>query len=731
MSLGRFIPRIFRPYRRKVPTVLQMEATECGAASLAMILAYFGRFEPLEKLRVECGVSRNGSKASLILKAAREYHLIAKGYQAPMEALDELGGPLIIFWDFEHFVVYEGRSRCGRYYYINDPAVGPRTVDREFFESSYTGVAMSFSKDKGFEKKGKPLSVFGAMLPMISGMKSVMSAVVWGGLLLVIPGIMIPTLMRVFVDEVLPGKVSLLVPVLALFALTIALQILLDFLVKLALRRGELQLAVNKTMEMLNYLFTLPMEFFLQRTTGDIQNRVGLNSSVANAAFGSFADNLVKFLTAGFFLILMFQFSPILSIVAIGFVLLEVLFLFIINKIRQVLNQSLLMANTKLLSSLMSGVEMMENLRAAGREDDIFQQWTGQLAEMNQKQLRFQNFSAMFNMLPTFLTGLGSILILSVGAYEIITDDLTLGGMFAFQTLMASFTGPFSALLMASSELQTMKGDLDRIHDVYKYEPDTSFKPEDGEPARPIHVTDFEMRNITFGYSKQAAPILQDFSLKVSAGKRVALVGASGSGKTTLAKLANGTLIPWSGDILLNGEPLSHYKRSEFYNSVGTVDQSIMLFSGSIGENLTLFAPQWDLKEIQRAVRDAAIEAELASRGSLMDLQLTEGGSNFSGGQRQRLEIARALTYRTPLLILDEATSALDPLTETKIDQAIRRRGCACIIVAHRLSTIRDCDEIIMLEQGEIVERGRHEELIARNGAYARLMQLEEGEQAS
>lgn len=731
MSFVSSILRVLRPYRRKVPTVLQMEATECGAASLAMVLAYFGRYEPLEKLRVDCGVSRNGSKASLILKAARQYHLVAKGFQAPLEALDELGTPLIIFWDFEHFVVYEGRSRDGRYYYINDPAVGPRTLDREFFESSYTGVALSFSKEKAFEKKGKPLSVFAAMLPMLSGMKSVMSAVIWGGLLLVIPGIMIPTLMRVFVDDVLPGKQSLLVPVLALFALSIALQILLSYLVKLALRRGELQLAVNKTMEMLNYLFTLPMEFFLQRTTGDIQNRVGLNSSVANAAFGSLADNVVKFLTAGFFLVLMFQFSPILSMVALSFVVVEMFFLFLITKLRQVLNQSMLMANTKLLSSLMSGVEMMENLRAGGREDDVFQQWTGQLAELNQKQLRFQNFSAMFNVLPTFLTGLGNILILSIGAYEIIADDLTLGGMFAFQTLMASFTGPFSALLMASSELQGMKGDLERINDVYKYAPDATFKPEDGEPARALHVTEFEMRDITFGYSKQAEPLLKDFSLKVGAGKRVALVGASGSGKTTLAKLANGTLRPWSGDILLNGQPLSDYKRSEFYASVGTVDQSIMLFSGSIGENLTLFAPQWDLKEIQRAVRDASIESELASRGSLMDLKLSEGGTNFSGGQRQRLEIARALTYRTPLLILDEATSALDPVTEMKIDQAIRRRGCACIIVAHRLSTIRDCDEIIMLEQGEIVERGKHEELIALNGAYAELMQLEEGEQAS
>ncbi len=727
MSLTSRFLHLLNPRRVKTPTLLQMEATECGAASLGMILAYFGRYEPLEKLRVECGVSRNGSKASLILKAARNFGLEAKGFQAPLEQLHSLGTPLILFWDFEHFVVYEGCSLNGKYFYINDPAIGPRTIDKDLFESSYTGVALSFKKTPEFTKTGKPLSVFKAMLPMLKGMKSIMSAVVWGGLLMVIPGIVIPTLMRIFVDEILPGKVEWLVPVLLLFALSLILNVALSFLVKLALRRGQLQLAVNKTLDMLNYLFKLPMEFFLQRSTGDIQNRVGLNSTVANMAFGTFADNIVKFFTAGFFLILMLQFSPMLSFVAVGFVLIKMLFLVIINKIRQVLNQSLMMINTKMLGSVMNGIGMMENLRAAGREDAVFLQWTGQLAELNKKQLRFQTFSTLFNMLPTFLNGLGSILILSLGAYEIIRGDLTLGGMFAFQTLMASFTGPFSALLMASSELQTLKADIERINDIYKYDIEKNFKAEDDQAPKLVTSAHFEMKNITFGYSKQAPPLLKNFSLKVAPGKRIALVGSTGSGKSTIGKLANGTLVPWSGEIFLNGENISEYKRSEYYSAVGTVDQSIMLFSGTIGENLTLFSPKYDIKELHTAVRDAAIEEELNSRGTMIDLEVKEDGTNFSGGQRQRLEIARALTYRTALLILDEATSALDPITELAIDKAIRRRGCACIVVAHRLSTIRDCDEIIMLENGEIIERGTHDELMKLGGRYAELMKLEQG----
>ena len=373
------------------------------------------------------------------------------------------------------------------------------------------------------------------------------------------------------------------------------------------------------------------------------------------------------------------------------------------------------------------GVAMMENLRAAGREDSVFLQWTGQLADLNRKQLEFQVSVTYFNLLPSFLNAVGNVLILCVGAWLIMNGDLTLGGMFAFQTLTASFTAPFTALMMSGAELQTMKADVERINDVYKYEPEKSFRADDGSERVPPDHAVFEMKNVTFGYSRQEPPVLEDFSLKVTPGKRVALVGASGSGKTTVAKLANGTLLPWSGEILLNGKPMNEYTRSEYYATVGTVDQSIMLFSGTVGQNLTLFAPSYEARDLQQAVRDAAIEQELTARGPMLELNVEEGGNNFSGGQRQRLEIARALTYRTPLLILDEATSALDPVTEVEIDKAIRRRGCACIVVAHRLSTIRDCDEIIMLDHGIVAERGTHEVLMAAGGKYAAMMKLEQG----
>lgn len=769
--------------RHRTPVVLQMEATECGAACLAMVLGYHGRFEPLEVLRDACGVSRNGSRASLILRAAREYGLEARGFRVLADRLDDFDAPMILFWNFEHFVVYEGRSRDGTKYYLNDPATGPRTVDREEFEGSYTGVALVFSPGENFRKGGKPFGVVAAMLPMLRGMRSVVSAAVVGGLLLVIPGMVVPGLMRVFVDEVMKGRTQWLTPLLLLFTLTLVLRSVLEWLVQLALRRGELQNAVNGTLSMLRHVFALPMPFFMQRTPADIQNRVGMNASIANAAFGTVADSIVKFFTAVFFLILMLQYSVVLTGMAVLFAGLNIAFLLWFNRRRQTLNQSLQMERTRLLSSVMSGMGMMESLRASGREEAMFTQWTGQLAEVNARQLGFQVSTAFVSLLPTFLDALSTVLILCVGAWEIMEGSLTLGGMFAFQTLVAAFTAPFTALVLAGSELQVMKAEMERVRDVFANEPESIFAPSQGSgdgngEGRPSAAEDagngegcsaagavsekgegeasagasapaegagspvrsessvdpdpsgttLELRDVTFGYSRGDPPLVEGFNLRLCVGRRVALVGGSGSGKSTVARLATGLLRPWSGEILLNGRPLSRWTREEFYSHISAVDQNIMLFSGSMRDNLTLFASGEDGGALIEAVRDACMEEELARRGSnMLELEVAENGGNFSGGQRQRLEIARVLARRTPLLVLDEATSALDPVTEKAVMDAVRARGCGCLVVAHRLSTVRDCDEILVLEGGRVVERGNHAELMAENGIYATLMRLEEG----
>ena len=370
---------------------------------------------------------------------------------------------------------------------------------------------------------------------------------------------------------------------------------------------------------------------------------------------------------------------------------------------------------------------MIENIRASGREKTVFQQWTSQLAEVSRKNLEVQTDAAYFNIPPAFFNLLNNVLTLCIGAKLVMDGDLTLGGLFAYQTLTASFSTPVTTLLQQNAELQSVRADVERIQDIYKYEPEKRFAEISDGTDKMCDQLEFEMRNITFGYSKFEEPLIQDFSLKIEPGKRVALVGHSGSGKSTIAKLANGTLNPWSGEILLNGKPLSSYTKEEYYSLIGTVDQNIMLFSGTVGENLTLFAPLYDAGVLQKAVRDAAIEEELTARGDMLQQTVGENGRNFSGGQCQRLEIARTLAQQTPMLILDEATSALDPVTEQQIDKAVRQRRVSCLIVAHRLSTVRDCDEIIMLENGTVLERGTHQELMQLNGAYAQMMNLEQG----
>ena len=714
--------------RKKTPTVLQMEVTECGAASLGMILAYYEKYVPLEQLRSDCGVSRNGSKASLIVKAAQSYGLEAKGFRVLTDQLDNFDAPMILFWNFNHFLVYEGHSRNKKYYYLNDPATGPLAVDRETFEKSYTGVALTFAPGKDFKKSGSKFSIWSALRPMLRGMKSTMSVIIWGGILLVLPGILIPGMMQFFVDQILPGKSGLLIPLLALFVITMLLQAILSYIVAYALNRGKLQLAVNKTLGMLNYLFTLPSEFFSQRSSGDLQNRVQLNSTVVNSIFGTVADNAVKLFTALFFLVLMFQYSWLLSCFSVGFLVLNLLFLHVAAKRKQILYLSLHMLNTKMLSSVINGIGMIENIRASGRENSMFQQWSGQLSEVSRKNLEAQIRSTYFNMPSSFFNLLGNVLTLCVGAKLVMDGDLTLGGLFAFQTLTASFAAPAAALLQQNAELQSLRADVERIHDVYKYAPEKRFAEVSDGSDKMCDQLEFEMRNITFGYSKFEEPLIKDFSMKIAPGKRVAIVGHSGSGKSTIARLANGTLSPWSGEILLNGKPLSCYTREEYYSLIGTVDQNIMLFTGTVGENLTLFAPLYDAGVLQQAARDAAIEEELSVRGDMLQQSVDENGRNFSGGQCQRLEITRTLAQQTPMLILDEATSALDPVTELQIDSAIRKRQVSCLIIAHRLSTVRDCDEIIMLENGVAVERGTHGELMQLNGVYARMMSLEEGD---
>ncbi|MEI6034245.1 MAG: NHLP family bacteriocin export ABC transporter peptidase/permease/ATPase subunit [Verrucomicrobiae bacterium] len=711
------------PHRHRVrtPTVFQMEATECGAASLGMVLGYHGCHEPLEKLRVACGVSRNGSQASLLLKAARGYGLEAKGFKVSVEKLAGMPVPSILFWNFDHFVVYEGRR--GDIFHINDPASGPRPVALEEFEKSFTGVVLTFQPTADFKPGGRPRGLISALLPLLGQVKASCAVVVWAGLLLVLPGLLLPTMLRIFVDEVMSDKAEWLVALLLVYAATVLVQVLLVWLQRVAFRRGELKLAANNTVAMLGHFFSLPVEFFLQRHSADLQHRVMLNAQVAKTVFGQIGNSATQALTAIFFLALMFCLSPFLSWIVLATAALNFLALVLVNRSRQVLNQSLVTVETKLIQRSMTGISLMETLRSGGREDDFFSEWSNGLAEYVNARRRMQHSGTLLNIVPVLLFGLNSTLVLCFGAWQIIEGGMTLGGMMAFQALMAGFVTPVNSLVMAGTQMQELRGTIERIEDVFRYPFTERFRSADGEES--LRPGKLELRDISFGYSRLAPPLIERFSLTLEAGSRVALVGTSGSGKSTVAKIAAGLFAPWQGEILLGGRPIASWSREEFYRSVASVDQNIILFSGSVRDNLTLFQRHSEACDLHEALSDAEIVGELAQRGNELDVPVGEMGNNFSGGQRQRLEIARALARNAPILILDEATSALDPTTELMIDRAIRRRGCSCLIVAHRLSTIRDCDEIIMLEYGKIIARGTHSALMESCASYANLMRLE------
>jgi NHLM bacteriocin system ABC transporter peptidase/ATP-binding protein len=727
--------------RVKTPTVIQMEAVECGAAALASVLAYFGRWVPLEEMRIECGVSRDGSKASNVLKAARRYGLVAKGVRKEVEGLHELPLPMILFWNFNHFVVLEGYKKG--YYYINDPAQGPRKISAEDFDQSFTGVVLSFEKGPEFSKGGHKPSVFKSLGGWLGRVKLALVYVVLASLFLVVPGLLVPTFSKIFVDRILVQQMqSWIKPLLLAIALTAVVRGVLSWMQQRYLLRMETKLALSSSARFFRHVFRLPMDFFSQRFAGEIGNRVQLNDSVAKLLSGQLATTFMNLIMIVFYGALLFVYDFWLTILGITIAALNLLALRLVSRKRTDLNKRLLQDQGKLMGTTMSGLQMLETLKASGSESDFFTKWAGYFTKVVNAQQRLGLASSLLNVVPPFLMSLNTAAILTVGGLRVMEGYMSMGMLVAFQSLMSSFLAPVNQFVSLGGELQTVKGDMSRLEDVFNYPQDRAFKgsadsgkqveeeeeiesPEDCPlelQAKCKLSGELELRDIAFGYSKLENPLIQDFYLHLNPGARVALVGGSGSGKSTLAKLVCGLYQPWQGEILFDGLRREQIPRNLMSNSLAMVDQDIFLFEGTIRENLSMWDCTVPESRIIQAAKDACIHADIASRQRGYDSELSEGGTNFSGGQRQRLEIARALVQNPTILVLDEATSALDPMTEKEIDDNLRRRGCTSIIVAHRLSTIRDCDEIVVLEQGKVRQRGTHEQLLEEEGLYEQLI---------
>ncbi|HEX9944653.1 MAG TPA: NHLP family bacteriocin export ABC transporter peptidase/permease/ATPase subunit [Thermoanaerobaculia bacterium] len=717
------------PRRVRTPTVLQMEAVECGAAALGIVLAHFGRWVPLEELRIACGVSRDGSKASNVVKAARQYGLEAKGYKKEPQSLRTTRPPMILHWNFNHFVVLEGFGKKGKVH-LNDPGGGPRVVTEEELDQAFTGVVLTFQPGPQFEKRGEPPSLIPALRSRLAGARSALAFVLLVGLALVIPGLVIPVFSKVFIDSVLlENRRDWLPPLLWGMGLTALVMGALTWIQQSYLLRLETRMAVGGSSRFLWHVLRLPSEFFSQRFAGDISSRVAINDRVAQLLSRDLATNALGTLMIVFFALILFQYDAVLTLVGIGIVSLNVAALRWVSRKRVDGNRRLAQDQGKLTGTAIGGLQTIETLKATGGESDLFTRWAGYQAKVVNGRQELERYTQILDAVPPLLSAVNTALILGIGGHRVMNGDMTLGGLVAFQLLMGLFIAPVNRLVSLGGKLQTVEGDMNRLDDVLRYRIDPAVDSGPGEvPAagEPVKLAGFlELRNVSFGYSRLDPPLIEGLSLTLRPGSRVALVGGSGSGKSTIARLVTGLYRPWEGEILFDGRSRSEVPPGVLTNSLAAVDQNVFLFEGTVRENLTLWDSTIPLPEVVAAAKDACIHEDVAARPGGYESPVEEGGANWSGGQRQRLEIARALVGRPTVLVLDEATSALDPTTESRIDEALRRRGCTCLIVAHRLSTIRDADEIIVLERGKVVQRGTHDVLKGVEGPYARLISAE------
>lgn len=712
--------------RVRTPTLLQMEAVECGAAALGIVLGYYGRHVPLEELRIECGVSRDGSKASNMVKAARRYGLSTRGLVKEPDELRSLPLPLIVFWNFNHFLVVEGFRNDQ--VYLNDPSSGPRVVSAEEFDYSFTGVAIVLQPTPSFTPGGDKPAMLPALLKRLRGSESALLYAVLTGVLLVIPGLVIPAFTRVFVDDVLLGNMKeWLTPLLIGMGVAAAMRAALSWLQQAVLLRLEAKIALTSSSRFFWHVLRLPMQFFYQRFPGEIGSRVQINDRVAQLLTGQLATTIISVITVIFYGAVMLAYDVVLTLLGVSFITLNIVALRYVSRRRVDENRKLQRARGQLVGVSMGGLQMMEDLKATGSEADFFTDWAGRYAKSITAEQQLGTLTAYLTAVPPLLDALNVAAILVVGGFRVMDGYLSLGMLVAFQSLMASFTGPVNQLVNLGSTLQEIEGDVNRLDDVLRYQVDPRVSDgaeDDHRPRTVVQLTGrLELRNVTFGYSRLEPPLIENFSLTLQPGERVALVGGSGSGKSTVAKLVAGLFEPWTGDILFDGQPRDQIPRSVLINSLGLVDQDIFLFGGPLRNALTMWDSTVPEANVIRAARDARIHDDVVQRQDGYDGIIDEAGANFSGGQRQRLEIARALVNNPTMLVLDEATSALDASTEKLIDDALRRRGCTCLIVAHRLSTIRDADEIVVLDHGKVVERGTHEELRSQAGLYAKLIE--------
>lgn len=705
---------------KKVPMVMQLEALECGAACLAMVLAYYNKWVPLEQVRVDCGVSRDGSKAKNLVRAARSYGLAVSAYRMSPEALREQADyPCIIHWNMNHFVVLNGFR--GSFAYINDPARGVIRLPQKDFDNAFTGVVLVFHPDENFTPGGKRESTLSFARKRLVGSGAAVLFVALTTIITYLFGIANSVTARIFLDRLLTGvNRNWLTPFLIVLLMLAVIQLIAAWIRAIYAYKINGKLAMVGSTSFFWKLLHLPMEFFSQRLLGDLQLRQDQNTYIAGTLVGTFGPLILNTAVMVLYLMLMLTQSLLLSIVGLGVLAMNMLLARVISNRRIHITRLLLREQGRLEAATVTGIEMIETIQSSGSEQGYFQKWAGHQAEVNRQEVLAERTNQLLGGIPAFLTTLANYAVLVLGILLTMQGRFTLGGVMMFQGFLSAFLSPAMQLVNAGQALQEMRTRMERVEDVMEYQDDPGLVNDAGADAPMEKLRgSVELKNVTFGYSRLEEPLISDFSLSLKPGQRVALVGASGCGKSTITKLISGLYQPWGGEILFDGKPRTAYPREVIVGSVAVVDQDIILFEDTVANNIKMWDSSIQDFEMILAARDAQLHDEIVQMPGGYQHKLINCGKNLSGGQRQRLEIARVLAQDPTIIILDEATSALDAKTEYEVVNAIRDRGITCIVVAHRLSTIRDCDEIIVLERGQVVERGSHDTLMKLNGVYA------------
>lgn len=710
--------------RARTPTVIQMEAVECGAAALGIVLGYYGQHVSLEELRVSCGVSRDGVNAFNIIRAAESYNLSGKGYEVDAKNINEVHTPAILYWENNHFVVLEGVKKDR--VYINDPATGPRVIHFDDFKRQFSRVVLEFERKPNFQKKAFPSTILDAIKKRVAPFYGSLIFLFFVQICVVILSLAMPIFTQIFIDKILGESVfSWTWPFLSLLVAIMFLTAFVNLVKGTFLNGLQIKLTTYFSADFLWHVLKLPMQFFSQRYGGEVINRMALNNSIANTLSSQVvltAINLILIIGYG---LIIFQYDVYIAIIGIVTAAFNLILLYTFKRRRRNAYARIQQEQAKTIGISLDALQNMETIKITSNDNFFF----SRIAEHYTKNINaLQDIGkkdAWLFTLSNLSQQLSNVLLLGIGTWRVITGHLTIGMLIGLQILLSYFLKPFYELVQFGTSLQTMRIDLNRIDDVLK-NPTDPILDDFSKTSSLSFQGNLEFKDVCFGYNPLAPPIIDNFNFSIKKGQWVALAGGIGSGKTTLSKLTCCLYHPWKGEVLYDGRLQKEYTRENLMHSIACVDQEIFLFSGTIKDNLTMWNSTIPEEEIVKAAKDACIHQDVMARSEGYNSVLLEAGVNFSAGQKQRLEIARALLLNPSLLVLDEATSALDSETEEQVMTNIRKRGCSCLFIAHRLSTLRFCDHIIVLEKGKMIQQGTHETLKRTPGYYQILVRSEE-----